>query len=268
MYTRNNRTLLEAAARTREATFYIRMNAGLFDFSWNGPNKVWVFPDGSTSTADRPTKTLASAGIVELRVSNPVDWLGHFILKANSTGANWVGEFSDLPPIDYQLHLDGCTGATGSVTDLPPVTQLLSLRDCVITGNVSDLPEVTNTLDIARCSNITGVIADLPQVNYWLMLTDSGVTGDIADLPVVSLIAFMTRCAVTGSIAADNTTPSIEIKNTNISQAELDQSLINIDTAGVSNGTFRATGTHVPTAASLDARNSLIAKGWTLELDT
>ena len=102
------------------------VDAGLFDFSYDNPNRLWVFPDGTTSTVARPAKTLASAGDVYL-YSNNYD--GNYRLNDNSTDARFTGDLSDLQgKITYFLSLNNCANITGVYTPagtaLPTQTHL------------------------------------------------------------------------------------------------------------------------------------------------
>jgi len=54
--------------------------------------------------------------------------------------------------------------------------------------------------------------------------------------------------------------------NCALSQTSVDNILISIDTAGQSNGTLNMTGgtSATPSGAGITAKNTLIAKGWTV----
>lgn len=223
---RHHRTIRAAMGQIKALrTFNIPVTAGLFDFSWNGPNRLWIFPDGSTSTAERPTRTLDEAGTVKLIVGNQQDWQGNYLLKDNGTNARYVGYLSDLPPITYYLQLTYCG----------------------ITGNIADLPRLTTFVEMSYCSGITGCLADAPATSYYFSFIGCSNVSGAAPAGLKATQISLTDC------------PNIDI----------DQTIINIDTAGSSNGTLTATGTTpAATAASATARANLIAKGWTLTINT
>ena len=95
----------------------LKVTAGLFDFSWNNPNgRMWVFPDGSRSTAERPAVTLTTAGVVKLYSSS---FAGNYALNDNGTDAIFIGSLRDLQgKLTYWLNIYNCTNITGSLADL------------------------------------------------------------------------------------------------------------------------------------------------------
>ena len=253
------------------AVFPIQMDAGLMDFSiTNASNPFWIFPDGTTSTADRPAKTLASAGTVYLFCD---DFTKPDIqqISDNGTNAEYLGDLADLPALTYYLDLTSCTNVTGSLADLPALTYYLNLTSCTnVTGSLADLPALTHYLNLTSCTNVTGDLADLPALTYYLSLTScTNVTGDLADLPALTYYLRLTNCTlITGILPATVTATQIYIDNTGLSKADLEQSIINIESNGSSNGTLSAS-TGMPTidnATAIAAVASLRGRGWTVTL--
>ncbi len=205
----------------------VRMKAGLMDFGLTNNDAVlWVFPDGSTSTAAKPAVTLSSAGIVKCYTNFGKSNLE---LRDNNTNANYIGNLKDLQgKLTYYLDLFNCSLITGSLADLQgKLTYYLSLSNCpLITGSLADLQgKLTYSLDLSSCSLITGVYTPsgggTPTTT---ILTGTGLsTSDIDN----TLIAY-----------ADATTPK-------------------------SNGSFTATGKN-RTAASDTALTTLTGRGWTI----
>ena len=272
--------------------FPIQMDAGLMDFSiTNASNPFWIFPDGTTSTADRPAKTLASAGTVYLFCDDFTK--SDIQINDNETNAEYLGDLSDLPALTYYLDLYNCSLVTGSLADLPALTYYLRLHNCTnVTGSLADLPALTYYLRLTNCTNVTGSLADLPALTYYLRLDNcTNVTGDLADLPALTYYLSLTACTnVTGSLAdlpaltyslrltncslvtgilpATVTATNIYLNSTGLSKTDLEQSIINIESNGSSNGTFEA-DTGMPTidnATAIAAVASLRGRGWTVTL--
>ena len=79
--------------------FKIKVAAGKFDFSWDGPGRLWTFPDGSTSTEAKPTRTLDADGVVTLM--SAYGWAGDYSMNDETTDVNFIGNLADLPPLTY-----------------------------------------------------------------------------------------------------------------------------------------------------------------------
>ncbi len=142
------------------------VDAGLFDFSYNNPNRLWVFPDGTTSTAARPAKTLSSAGDVYL-YSNNYD--GNYRLNANTTDARFTGDLSDLQgKITYYLSLNSCTNVTGDLSDLQgKITNYLNLNNCSnVTGVYTPSGTALPTSTYLDNTNISSTDMDATLINY------------------------------------------------------------------------------------------------------
>ena len=134
----------------------IPCTAGVMDFGLtDSPGHLWVFPDGTTSTANRPAPTLASAGTTWLYC---VNWGSSTLqVRDNYTDALYVGSLKDLPRLGYYLNMAGCSNVTGSLADLPRVTYYLNMAGCSnVTGSLADLPRVTYWCNLYNCANITG----------------------------------------------------------------------------------------------------------------
>ena len=52
--------------------------------------------------------------------------------------------------------------------------------------------------------------------------------------------------------------------STNLTTQSIDDILVSLDTSGVSNGTFAQSGGQAPSATGIAAKDSLVAKGWTI----
>ncbi|NCC69462.1 MAG: DUF2179 domain-containing protein [Clostridia bacterium] len=97
--------------------FPIHVTAGLMDFSAkNLTGRKWYFADGTTSTAERPAKTLSASETVYLTG----DFSNSSTLEVNDNGtdARYTGDLSDLPALTYYLNLYNCPNITGDLFDV------------------------------------------------------------------------------------------------------------------------------------------------------
>jgi len=229
-----------------DTVFPIPCSAGLMDFLiTNGDDVLWLFPDGTISTADRPSKTLTEAGTVLLFCTNFS--AANLIINDAGTDARYLGDLSDLPPLTYWLNLENCTNITGDLSDLPPLTYLLSLNGCAnVTGDLADLPCLTGILSLPDCPNITGSLSDLPALSYTLRLSGC---------PLVA--------GAYTSVNGANVPTYTYLNNTGLSAVDLDNTLIAYAACTRNNGTFSAVGM-TRTAASDAAVSNLTGRGWAI----
>ena len=184
---------------------------------------------------------------------------------------NITGSLSDLGgKITYYLSLDNCQNITGSLSDLGgKITYYLSLDNCQnITGSLSDLGgKITYYLSLYNCKNITGSLADLSgKITYLLSLYNcKNITGSLADLGgrITHYLSLYNCKNITGVYSGNSYPTNVNLSNTGLTAADMDQTLINFNAGTTKSGTFTATGM-TRTAASDAAVAGLIAKGWTL----
>ena len=125
-------------------------------------------------------------------------------------------------------------------------TNYLNLYNCSnVTGDLSALGgRITHYLGLYNCSKITGSLSDLGgKVTYWLNL------GGCRN--------------VTGVYSGDSYPTSVNLSNTGLTAADMDQTLINFNAGTTKSGTFTAKSM-TRTAASDDAVAGLISRGWTV----
>ena len=230
----------------------LKCGAGLFDFSWNNPNcRKWVFPDGSISYDERPTRTLSAPGIVYLYCD---DFSGNYRLSDNDTDSNYLGKLADLQgKITYYLSLYKCVLVKGSLADFQgKITNTLGVNDCnLIKGSLADLQgKITNYLGLNNCNLIKGSLADLQgKITNYLGLNNCNL--------------------VTGVYTPSGTAlPTITyLSYTGVSTADMDATLNNYAAQAVAinkvNGAFSGFGI-TRTAASDDAIATLTGLGWTV----
>jgi len=172
--------------------FPIPCTAGLMDVSITGAPVLWVFPDGTTSTASSPAKTLEANGTVWVYCS---DWLdSDLTINDSGTDSRYVGDLKDLPPsLTYFLSLYNCSLVTGDLADLPALTYTLSLYNCsLITGDLADLPALTNYLSLYNCSLVTGILSPTAGLNA-IDLRGTGMSANDTDQTLINLAAVTTR---------------------------------------------------------------------------
>jgi len=267
--------------------FPIVTTAGTMDFSVKTTaGRLWVFPDGTTSTAEKPAPSLASGGTTWVYCP---DWRDPALeLNDNTTDARYVGDLKDIPRVSYYLDLRNCANITGSLADAPRVSYYLDLRNCAnITGSLADAPRVSYLLNLTNCSNITGALADAPRVSYYLNLYNcTNLTGSLADAPRVSYLLILYNCTkITGTLAdaprvsyyldlrnCANITGSLDgtwcptylyLKGIGWSTAECDQTLINFANGSLTNKSITISAGK-RSSASDSAVATLISRGWTV----
>ena len=225
----------------------IRHTAGTFNFGiTNGADVLWVFPDGTSSTAAQPNVAVP-AGVTKLYASN-LSASGVQLTDGNSD-AIVTSQLRDFNKLTHSLDLTSCTNVTGSLADLQgKLTYFLSLYNCRnITGSLADLQgKLTGSLTLDNCANVTGSLADL----------QGKLTSTLN----------LNKCAsITGVYTPVGAgTPSTTIlSNTGLSSADIDNTLIAYAAATKNNGTFTATGM-TRTAASDAAVATLGTRGWTI----
>ena len=220
--------------------FFITMQAGLMDFSiTNGEGVLWLFPDNTTSTADRPSITLAEAGTVFLYCDDFTK--ADIEISDNTTDTNYIGDLSDLPPLTY----------------------LTSFSNAGVTGDIDALSNLTYYANFYN-TNVTGDISNLSNLTYFARFYNTNVTGDISNLSNLTYYANFGNAPVTGVLNPHPSLRSLYLYGTNLSTNDVDQTAINLDTnTSRADGTLNISGLN-RTSASTDALNSLLAKGWSV----
>ena len=129
--------------------WFIEHGAGLLDLAVTGATGLlWVFPDGTTSTAARPRKTVPD-GITRCYASN---WTA----GGMQIGSNWVaqtayhGNVKDLPRVTGTLNLGNCTQVTGALLPAP------SLKTIYLYGTGMTPSDTDQTLiNLAAATTVT-----------------------------------------------------------------------------------------------------------------
>lgn len=170
-----------------------------------------------------------------------------------------VGEYTYVYYLYIQTSALGA-GTRETIIDLDAFSVMTLLQELRCEASTSD---ITVTGDIGSFAAMTSMIR--------FMLTDTDCTGDIN---VIANFPNATTIIIVGSSGVSYTTTtfpdynfgiSITIVNSNLSTAEIDQFLIDLD-AGVTNAGIcnYSVGNDPVSGASAAARASLIAKGWAL----
>lgn len=184
---------------------------------------------------------------------------------------NITGSLSDLGgKLTNYLNLYNCANITGSLSDLGgKLTNYLNLYNCTnITGSLSDLGgKLTTSLSLHNCTHITGSLADLGgKLTTSLNLSDCpNITGSLSDLggKLTNYLNLSGCQNITGVYYGNSYPTTVNLSNTGLTAAEMDQTLINFNAGTTKSGTFTATGM-TRTAASDAAVAGLTAKGWTV----
>ena len=206
-----------------KSCFVIKHDAGLLDFSvTNGTGLFWLFPDKTTSTDPHPAKTV-SAGTTYLWCDN---WVDNTVqLSSGDTRATFTGDLSDLPPLTDYLSISNCSLITGDLSDLPELTDAIGLSNCsLITGSLSNLQALTTYFNLYNCKLITGAYT---------------------------------------TVNGNNCPTTTDLSSTGMSATDMDNTLIAYAACTKDNGTLTAGGM-TRTAASDDAVANLTGRGWTI----
>ena len=225
-----------------EEYFRIEMLAGLMDFSIaNADNVKWYFPDGTTSTADKPAKTLASDGIVYLTCSDFSK--SNIEIKDNGTDAKYVGDTSDFPNFIYYA----------------------SFYSTSVTGDVADI-KATNTA-IFYNTAVTGDVADI-KATYYANFYNTAVTGDLGGLHPITNYLNLSSTTVYGAytqVTGTSVPSTTDLSDTSMTATDMDNTLSAYAATTKNGGSFSATNM-TRTSASDAAVATLegVPRSWTI----
>lgn len=223
-------------------TITIPHGKGTFKATAEGKNVVWQY--GSQEIHGNTCEFTVTEDSAQILVS----FNGLLTKFENKSDAQTLLDLSDLGGLATNyLNLYNCSNVTGDLSALGGrITHYLGLYNCPkITGSLSDLGgKVTYYLNLYGCAKITGSLSDLGgKITYWLNL------GGCRN--------------VTGVYSGDSYPTSVNLSNTGLTAADMDQTLINFNADATSAGTSTAKNM-TRTAASDDAVAGLIANGWTV----
>ena len=246
-------------------TIAIQHGKGTFKATAEGRNVVWKY--GTQEIHGNTCNFTVAEGNAQILVS----FDGLLTKFENKSDAQTLLDLSDLGGLATNyLNLYNCSNVTGDLSALGGrITHYLGLYNCSkITGSLSDLGgKVTYYLNLYGCSKITGSLSDLGgKVTYYLNLYGcSKITGSLADLggKITHWINLGGCRNVTGVYSGDSYPTSVNLSNTGLTAADMDQTLINFNAGATSAGTFTAKSM-TRTAASDDAVAGLISRGWTV----
>lgn len=251
--------------RVRRNAIIIPHGKGTFKATAEGTNIVWKY--GTQEIQGNTCNFTVTDDNAQILVS--FDGLLTKFVSVSDT--QMPLDLSDMGgKITYYLNLRNCQNITGSLSDLAgKVTYYLDLGGCKnITGSLLDLGgRVTYYLNLGGCKNITGGLSDLAgKVTYYLNLHNcQNITGSLFDLGGrVAYYLDLYNCQnITGVYPGASYPTTVNLSNTGLTAADMDQTLINFNAGTTKPGTFTATGM-TRTAASDNAVAGLTAKGWTV----
>lgn len=200
-------------------TIAIPHGKGTFKATAEGKNVVWQY--GSQEIHGNTCEFTVTEDNAQILVS----FDGLLTKFENKSDAQTLLDLSDLGGLATNyLNLYNCSNVTGDLSALGGrITHYLGLYNCSkITGSLSDLGgKVTYYLNLYGCAKITGSLSDLGgKVTYWLNL------GGCRN--------------VTGVYSGDSYPTSVNLSNTGLTAADMDQTLINFNAGATSAGTFTA----------------------------
>ena len=251
--------------RVRRNTIIIPHGKGTFKATAEGTNIVWKY--GTQEIQGNTCNFTVTEDNAQILVS----FDGLLTKFVNQSDGQTLLDLSNLGgKITYLLSLSGCKNITGSLAALGgTITYYLSLSGCKnITGSLAGLGgTITNSLNLYNCKNITGSLADLGgKITYYLSLDNcQNITGSLADLggKITYLLSLYNCQNITGVYSGNSYPTTVNLSNTGLTAADMDQTLINFNAGTTGTGKFTATGM-TRTAASDDAVTGLISRGWTV----
>lgn len=258
--TRYNRMGINFHPKT---TWIISHGSGVLDIQITGAsNLLWIFPDGSTSTAIRPIKTV-TAGNTIIRCDNfSANGLGVFIFNTSTALSGYNIPLYNIPDLRYLFYCRG-NYLSGDISQLPRVTYYLLLDGCTgIYGSYENFPKVTNTFTMQNI-NISGTTINIPRTTYNLLIQEVPVSGSSSDLPNNTNIRAVYGTNVSGALSLVSTNREIYyFDNPNVTPAEYDQTISNCVASGATNGLMYISSRR--TSASNANKATLISRGWTV----
>jgi hypothetical protein len=243
----------------------INHGAGVLDIGITGAdNLAWTFPDGSTSTASRPIKTV-TAGVTVIRCDDfaknglrciiyntatalastriPAITLPNFRYSCECYGDFLSGDIARFPKVSYRLVLENILAMTGTIANAPMTTFNFYIINANLSGNLSSISNTITNISLASLPNVTGTASSIPSVTTTKKLY---------------------RCLqITGALSVVSSNDTIYFYgNSAVSPAEYDQTIANCVSAGGTGKTLFISSRR--TSASDADKATLISRGWTV----
>jgi hypothetical protein len=185
------------------------------------------------------------------------------------------GNISGIAAETQYTRLDlGFSSVTGTITSLSALTALtyLDITDTAIVGNVSALAPLTALQKLYfDTTSISGDIGEFDVMTGMIELNAkdtlvSGAFDDLITLTVATLMNFeATDITYTTATLPTWSNLDLNLTSAGLSSSEVDQILIDFNTAGGINGTLRLAGTNQPRSSASDvAYTALLGNGWTI----
>ncbi len=215
-------------------------------------------------------------------ISGNVSGFSAAIRTISIAGSNTItGDISGIPDTITSLGLSGNNTVSGNISGLPTSATSIDIQGSnTLTGSVAGLPSGITRFYVQGNNTISGTIADIPSgITQFYVQGNNTITGDLADISN-SITYFILQGANTvntytsGKTWSNGFTSSFintPVAGGGLDATEIDNLFIDLDTSWTTTRkqTISMIGTHAaPTATSLAARNSLIAKGRTIIVNT
>ena len=239
-------------------------SAGVLDINITGASGLlWTFPDNSTSTVNRPLKTVtAGRTIITCNRFN----LNGITITTNACTAlsSQSINFNTLPLLVYWLEQANDNLFVGDVIRIPRVKFVLSIKGSGIYGTTDNVPRVTYTLSLVSTS-VSGNISALPHAStFFQLVSNNSMTGSVSSITWVTGTLVIRGCQyLTGALPIVSTNNNIQFyANPAVSPAEYDQTIANCVSAGGLNKVLTISSRR--TSASNADKATLISRGWTI----
>jgi hypothetical protein len=238
---------------------------------------VWGNNTISGNIIDLPTDLVVFNVTGNNIISGSLDDIPVNCASVSISGYNTVGGgFTGLSSSCSELYLYGYNVVDGDIADLPAALQTVAITGLnIVHGDLANLTANPYQFQVYGNNVITGDISNIPTATYYFLLLGANtVYGDIGTIPLyardIRIGGQNTISDYTGRtwLAAGYGLEITPVGAGGLSSVEVDALLIDID-AGCSFSSYPRVialdgANAAPTAASLVARNSLIAKGVSL----
>lgn len=266
----------------RDNAYHVETDVGQFENAIHNSRQVEL---STTDTGSLSFTTRGPDGTgfwIDWGDGSAREWVAHTGINNSIVTTHNYSGLTGTKPILFEGNLhefvrfksDDTTiiGKTALASAMDNVTNLQIFNSSGLTGDIAAITNLSNLsyLDF-RSSGVSGDVASLATLTslQYLYLHVTSVTGDVGDLATLTNIINM---RINSTSVGYNTTTLPAWSNTDLrfqdcawTQSEVDNFLVDLDTAGGTNGSLDVSGTNAaPSGTGTAARTSLLGKGWTV----
>lgn len=247
------------------------------------PNRDLVFPDKITFTTTGsscdPT-IVVSKGKVLWEFSNGVTSSDanpgtiNFGSSATRNHILKISDYANITELDFRIDSITVLSIFSHFADLTNLVNFYCQINTSLTGSISSLAGLSSLVGFyCNMTGLSGSIPSLTGLTSVSMLNFQGCsfTGSIPSMTGLSSLTglYCDNNSITGYTAStlSATLLTFNTHNNSLDVDSVNQILIDLDTAGASNGTCNVSGNTAPTGAGATAKTNLQGKNWTVTTD-